>query len=306
MGYGNMLFNENMTKDLNEMSLRAKRRNLPASYYLVSTLSGSGWGFIAWYMGSTWTTVAILPTIAASSLIGLIIGSISRGFNQLSSVGRIRFSLLTLYFGVTLFAISMGIFKEFFHNVPGRDPGGTIFNILFVTLYGLTFTGPLLVLWPLAYANHCLLCGDKKVFKKLFLFFSIGLLCFLVFRVYERRDTRCPDRYLVPMGYVGWVKIIYNDKDSPPLPIENGCHLVRIPTNGVLKTSSKIECGNANDEYYYYSENTRQVIEQTVDETSRLIWDGAIGGEGKEENLIFFFGTKTQCNESRLKGSPFE
>lgn len=69
---------------------------------------------------------------------------------------------------------------------------------------------------------------------------------------------RRPDRVLVPEGYVGWIKIRYSVADAPPLPIEDGYRLIRIPPSGLLQTSSNPEYGWARDEYFYYSGERRR------------------------------------------------
>lgn len=68
------------------------------------------------------------------------------------------------------------------------------------------------------------------------------------------RIVRHPVRYLIPEGYVGWVKIKHGE-DADPLQMSNGEYICRIPANGILSISSKVEAGWARDEYFYYSPN---------------------------------------------------
>ena len=45
---------------------------------------------------------------------------------------------------------------------------------------------------------------------------------------------RRPNRYLLPDGYIGWVRVNYRIKGAPALPIEDGYYLLRFPMNGLL------------------------------------------------------------------------
>lgn len=81
-------------------------------------------------------------------------------------------------------------------------------------------------------------------------------LCFLGFTGCEAvwtllRDDRKPNRYLIPEGFVGWVRIDFEVEGAPELPVESGFLVYRVPPTGHLETSSAIESGWASDEYYY-------------------------------------------------------
>jgi hypothetical protein len=66
--------------------------------------------------------------------------------------------------------------------------------------------------------------------------------------------ARHPTKFLIPQGYVGWVKIEHGESGSP-FEMSNGAYICRIPASGILKTSSSLEDGWAKDEYFYYSED---------------------------------------------------
>jgi hypothetical protein len=42
-----------------------------------------------------------------------------------------------------------------------------------------------------------------------------------------------PERYLIPSGYVGWIQVRFGIPGAPPLPMEDGFYLMRIPANGL-------------------------------------------------------------------------
>ena len=50
-----------------------------------------------------------------------------------------------------------------------------------------------------------------------------------------------PTRYLLPEGYIGWVRVEYGIDRALPLPIEAAHCVVRIPECGVLATSSELD-----------------------------------------------------------------
>lgn len=61
---------------------------------------------------------------------------------------------------------------------------------------------------------------------------------------------RPPERYIVPAGYNGWVRIDYRQPTAPPLPIEEGRRVLRVDTGGALATSDSPRSGHAKDEFF--------------------------------------------------------
>ncbi|HEX5708275.1 MAG TPA: hypothetical protein VFX96_13310 [Pyrinomonadaceae bacterium] len=135
---------------------------------------------------------------------------------------------------------------------------------------------------------------------------SLSLAC------QEEEKQRRPSRYLIPDGFVGWVKIYYKVKDAPPLPFEDGAYLFKIPASGVLKTSSSMEYGWASDEYFYYSDDARRPLKETGWGEGGMIWAGHNGSretaqmgqstdEIPEENKTyysgFFVGTEAEYKD---------
>jgi hypothetical protein len=56
---------------------------------------------------------------------------------------------------------------------------------------------------------------------------------------------------LIPKDFTGAVIIIFNQKDGLPPEIENGKHVYRIPSSGILKTQVKAKYKIEGHEYYY-------------------------------------------------------
>jgi hypothetical protein len=111
-----------------------------------------------------------------------------------------------------------------------------------------------------------------------------------------RHDSKRSSRFLIPDGYTGWVRVEFEVQDAPALPMEGGEYVLRIPGDGVLRTSSPEQYGWAHDHYYYYSSrDTRSLPDSGA---AQLIW-GKINGEavdtkGKRKYEEFFVGTKEQ------------
>lgn len=134
--------------------------------------------------------------------------------------------------------------------------------------------------------------------------------CEAIWRVL--RDDRRPNLYLIPEGYVGWVRIDYEVEGAPELPIEDGFYLLRIPASGHWKTSAGYETGWASDEYYYVdATGDRERIPATAPDRGGLIWREVTGGAQKrnEEDLTFiqfFVGPEELAKQQRNQGDDGE
>ncbi|MGG4034928.1 hypothetical protein ABEV74_14650 [Paenibacillus cisolokensis] len=105
--------------------------------------------------------------------------------------------------------------------------------------------------------------------------------------------------YVMPDGYIGWVQIIYNQKDSPELPKEGKAFLHNIPKDGVLRTSSPATSGGMT--FYYADEQGKR-----TEISSDMIQGQSIGtkeikrSDGTMEEAqvnSFFVGTEQQYKE---------
>ena len=111
-----------------------------------------------------------------------------------------------------------------------------------------------------------------------------------------QEQQRKPGRYLIPDGYVGWVRIDFNVKDAPALPTEDGFYLLKIPPNGHLRTSTQEEYGSATDEYFYYSGSDRKPLESSGWGGGGMIWgrsNGSVHGSVETHERLFV-GTEEQ------------
>lgn len=108
----------------------------------------------------------------------------------------------------------------------------------------------------------------------------------------QEEESRCLPmyRFLIPQGYVGWIRVDFNVNAAQPLPAE-GNHLVfTIPESGYLRTPARHMCGWPQD-FYYYSGNSRTQL----DVRKMIRWNGfASGAEPtfeKEVTEYIFIGT---------------
>ena len=119
------------------------------------------------------------------------------------------------------------------------------------------------------------------------------------FGITVHKSTRPSSRFLIPEGYGGWVRVEFNVPGTPVLPIEKGQTIVKIPPEGVLKTSSPEQYGWANDSYYFYSAVATYRLQDTGPD--RMIWGKmsgqSSGSSGKATYQEFFVGTNQQFKD---------
>src|SRR5579863_3237551 len=54
------------------------------------------------------------------------------------------------------------------------------------------------------------------------------------------RRSPPPELWIIPKGYVGWLRLDYSVEGQSPLPVENGSFVVRMPPEARLRTSTAI------------------------------------------------------------------
>jgi uncharacterized membrane protein YciS (DUF1049 family) len=138
------------------------------------------------------------------------------------------------------------------------------------------------------------------------LLFVIG--CVVWFHMSVGDTARRSLKFLIPEGYSGWVRVEFEVPGEPVLPLEGGQIVLKIPSTGLLKTSSPEQFGWARDTYAFYSSGGLQAIPDSG--TRRLIW-GKINGEkpgssGKRQYEEFFVGTGEQYRDQMKTREPRE
>ncbi|HEY0873149.1 MAG TPA: hypothetical protein VGD94_06725 [Vicinamibacterales bacterium] len=124
--------------------------------------------------GAVWAGIAILLTmtaggrfdsveriawglrggLAAAPVIGLTVGLFSRRFEAAGLPGRIVIALATLYGAAFLFLLAAGVAGFAAGEMPRASLSSVFFDSWNATIAGLTWTGFVVVLGPLAFLNH--------------------------------------------------------------------------------------------------------------------------------------------------------
>jgi hypothetical protein len=87
--------------------------------------------------------------------------------------------------------------------------------------------------------------------------------------IFHRRP---PERFLIPAGYHGWVRVDFRQKGSPPLPSEDDRLLLKLDEHGALQTSSNPQPGHGRDDFFYYSSNQRTPLSSAGVCKGFMIW----------------------------------
>ncbi len=138
------------------MPVRSKLKMAQARYYFLSAGSGLIWSGIAYLLLREWFP-GLWVGIAVSPLFGLLVGWAHRPTYAFPLILRVVLALATLYATAVLFGLVIGIVEEVIETSPNHVKGASIIEWVLATLWGVTFTGYFMFLWPLAFANHWLL-----------------------------------------------------------------------------------------------------------------------------------------------------
>jgi hypothetical protein len=102
--------------------------------------------------------------------------------------------------------------------------------------------------------------------------------------------TRRHTQFLIPDGYVGWVDISYGVPAAPPLPVESGYSVVRLPSSGKTQTSTEIEGGRAGDQFFSVKGDQRKRLQPSEPGGGGLIWGDSVTGKSRGATREFFVG----------------
>jgi|GEM_PF-1084411 len=131
---------------------------------------------------------------------------------------------------------------------------------------------------------------------------AIGILGWPV--ISARNRTGHSLRFLVPEGYTGWVRVEFEAKGAPRLPVDADQAVARIPAGGKLVTSSPEIYAWAKDYFYSYSGSDLHELPRSGPQ--RMIWaktnGEASGTSGKRKYEEFFVGTEQQYRDEVESG----
>jgi uncharacterized membrane protein YczE len=127
-------------------------------YFFLAALSGCTWAVIAYVLSlGAFSRGIVVGGLIASPLIGTFIGWIFLPAYKLPKFVQFALSLVTLYIAVALFGIGVGLYDAT-RDIPSRSGSfDVVLQAVIASVIGITMTGYVLLLWPLAFLNHRLL-----------------------------------------------------------------------------------------------------------------------------------------------------
>jgi len=136
---------------IERVELNGSGRLPPAT--TLSAASGLAWALIAWLVGYRAFGHQIWGGIVIAPLIGILIARLSSPLREKPRWVQIVGSLFFLYVAASCFALGMAILSPV-HAPRGVRMSALLMQSVLAVLWGLTFGGYALVLWPLSYLNH--------------------------------------------------------------------------------------------------------------------------------------------------------
>ena len=102
----------------------------------------------------------------------------------------------------------------------------------------------------------------EKLFRRCttFLVLSVLLIILLPGSALGQGQTQVktlPYRFLIPKGYIGWIRIDFDVAGAPEIPIEDGFYVFKVLESGRLQTSSSDLVESRRNQFFYYSGATR-------------------------------------------------
>lgn len=109
-----------------------------------------------------------------------------------------------------------------------------------------------------------------------------------------------PYRFLIPEGYVGWIRVDFDVSDAPPLPIEDGFYIFKFPESGRLQTSSSDVVDSRRNEFFYYSADEQYRIRvggplECKTCSAGVFWSGARPSCSRTQPLPIHFYRADRC-----------
>ncbi len=113
-------------------------------------------------------------------------------------------------------------------------------------------------------------------------------------------------KFLIPAGYIGWLRVEYDVECSAPIPVEDGVRILRFAGATVLETSSSMPEDAAERQYLYYTaDGSERNLAADYQNGNGMIWRESLGSRGgKMRMFIFFVGTEEQSKSRLLPGFP--
>jgi hypothetical protein len=138
-------------------SYRGQQRLSPD---LLSAMCGLAWGVLGFLLVPALAGRASVGGLLAGPLIGFAIGRLTRPFGDDPLWSQALISLISLYVSAALFGMALGIFID--ASAPSSRASNASLGLTLAVLWGLTFMGYWIVLWPLSYVTHRLVWSAAR------------------------------------------------------------------------------------------------------------------------------------------------
>jgi hypothetical protein len=128
----------------------------------------------------------------------------------------------------------------------------------------------------------------------------------------QKKERLHPYQYLIPNGYVGWIRVDFYVKDAPAaLPIEGDYHVVKIPATGHFQTSTEDAYGLLGDVYYYECGSRPQRLVIAQGKGACRIWGNFQGAATLSDGTpytfrYFFVGPKEEYQKYEFSGENLQ
>jgi hypothetical protein len=127
----------------------------------------------------------------------------------------------------------------------------------------------------------------------------------------QKKERLHPYQYLIPNGYVGWIRVDFNVKDAAALPIEGDSYVVKIPITGHFQTSTEDAYGLVGDVYDYECGGTREPLVIAQSKAACRIWGNFQGPATLSDGILypfryFFVGPKEEYQKYEFSGENLQ
>ncbi len=128
-------------------------RPRPAAFF-----AGVLWGLVAWGLaGRVYGRPGLWGGLVAAPMIGIAVAAVLQArFENTAGWRRWILALGSLYLGATLFALAVGL-TDALSGSASRNRLDVVVEAVIGTWWGVTLTGFVIALWPLAYLTHIVL-----------------------------------------------------------------------------------------------------------------------------------------------------
>ena len=131
---------------------------MTARRFLHCLIAGSLWGGFAYLLGVRAFGRPIWGGVLAGPIIGVIVGGVIQApFERQAGLRRALLALASVYLAATLFGLAVAIGDWRALTAGTASPLWALATEVFAVWWGVTLTGFLLFLWPLAYGTHWIL-----------------------------------------------------------------------------------------------------------------------------------------------------